>query len=233
MLARRLLGIRHDKVYLLAHSALPSDCDQRFRQIAANDRCVRRVRQARAMSCPARSPRPARERARRDASWIARQARRRCLPRRGPCRASVGPRFHRSSRTSPGLFIASPLAWSAPLRQQHASMPFEISSCARRQAPARAARADRHARRADGAQRLRHRRDDPGAAGHRPLARRRRGEPTASWSSIAYFIGFGSTQLHLGPARRPLRPQADPRRRDRALRPVRLAVRASPAASRC
>jgi DHA1 family bicyclomycin/chloramphenicol resistance-like MFS transporter len=67
------------------------------------------------------------------------------------------------------------------------------------------------ARRADGAQRLRDRRDDPGAAGDRP----RLGvaeENRRSWSSSP-ISRLRRRQLLLGAARRPLRAQADPRRR--------------------
>ena len=72
--------------------------------------------------------------------------------------------------------MSRPPAPAAPL---HA---IRDQPTAGRDAPARNARDDRAARAADGAQRVRDRRDDPGAAGHRPLAPRRRGEPAASWS---------------------------------------------------
>ncbi len=62
----------------------------------------------------------------------------------------------------------------------------------------RHARDDRDARRADGAQRLRDRRDDPGAAGDRAVAERGE-ENHRQLVVVAYFIGFASTQLIWGP----------------------------------
>ena len=89
-----------------------------------------------------------------------------------------------------------------------------------------------HARRADGAQRLRHRRDDPGAAGHRPVAARRaRKRPAAGRHRL--FPRLRLDPAAVGAARRPLRAQADPRRRGRALRRCSPCCARSPGASRC
>ena len=90
-----------------------------------------------------------------------------------------------------------------------------------------------HARRADGAQRLRDRRDDPGAAGDRPVASRRSTKTTGSWSSSP--ISSASPRPSCCGARSPTASGASRSSPSGVALygAVRPAVRASPAASRC